>query len=94
MLYFIDSVVFCRQCCILWIALYFVDIIVFCRQCCILSTVLYFDVLINVIVSSVVDCGLEPLSGQTTEYNIGMFFSGKHTAQMSRRVRNILFFSK
>jgi hypothetical protein len=53
------------------------------------------DALISVFVSSVVNRGFEPWSDQTKEYNICICcFSGKHTVQMSKRVRTRLFCSK
>jgi hypothetical protein len=38
-------------------------------------------VMVNVLASSVVDCGFEPWLGQTKDYKIGIYcFSAKHTA--------------
>ena len=38
-------------------------------------------VMVRVLVSSAVDCGFQPWSGQTKDYIIGIcFFSAKHTA--------------
>ena len=42
-------------------------------------------VIVNVLVSSAVDRGFEPRSGQTKDYNIGMCcFSAKHAALRSK----------
>ena len=39
------------------------------------------SVMVSVLVSSAIDCGFEPRSGQTKEYKIGMCcFSAKHAA--------------
>jgi hypothetical protein len=41
--------------------------------------------MVSVLASSAIDCGFEPLSGQTKEYKIGMsYFSSKHAALRSK----------
>ena len=43
------------------------------------------DVMISVLASSMVNCGFEPRSGQTTDYNIGICcFSAKHATLRSK----------
>ena len=38
-------------------------------------------VMVSVLASSAVDCGFEPMSGQTKDYNIAIcYFSAKHAA--------------
>jgi len=40
--------------------------------------------MVNVLTSSVVDCGFEPWSGQTKDYKIGIcYFSAEHAALSS-----------